>query len=73
MPDTSYNAGSGANDVIFKIVDAGGGKVLVAGRFTTFDNVSRNRIARLNADGSVDMTFDPGIGANNTVWDIALA
>lgn len=73
MPDTSYNVGSGANDVIFKIVDAGGGKIHVAGRFTTFDSVSRNRIARLNADGSVDMTFDPGIGANNTVWDIALA
>jgi hypothetical protein len=73
MPDTSYANGSGANDAIFKVLDAGGGKVLIGGKFTSYNNTSRNRIARLNADGSLDTTFDPGIGANGIVWDVALA
>lgn len=73
MPDPSYANGSGANNVLFKIVDAGEGKVLIGGNFTTYNHVPRNRIARLNVDGSLDMTFDPGTGANNTIWDIAIA
>ena len=73
MPDTSYANGSGANNAIFKIVDAGEGKVLIGGNFTSYNNLPRNRIARLNADGSLDTAFDPGIGANGIVWDVALA
>ena len=46
-------------------------KVLVAGAFTHFDGIPRNRIARLNADGSVDAGFDPGSGLNN--WAFAMA
>ncbi len=43
------------------------GKIIVCGSFTTFNNVQRNSIARLNSDGSLDMTFNPGTGANNWV------
>src|SRR5207247_5918696 len=50
------------------------GKILVGGFFTALapnggPSITRNRIARLNADGTVDTTFDPN--ANNLV--IALA
>ncbi len=41
------------------------GRVIIAGDFTTVGGVSRNRVARLNADGSVDAEFDPN--ANGTV------
>jgi uncharacterized delta-60 repeat protein len=34
--------------------------------------VSRNRIARLNADGTLDSTFNPGSGADNFVHDVAI-
>ena len=35
------------------------GKTVVGGAFTSVNTMPRNRIARLNADGSVDSTFDP--------------
>jgi hypothetical protein len=34
--------------------------------------VARNRIARLNADGSLDGTFDPGTGADDSVYALTL-
>lgn len=36
------------------------GKLLVYGAFTKFDNVSAGYITRLNADGTIDNTFNPG-------------
>ena len=39
-----------------------GGKIIIAGEFNTIGGVTRNGIARLNADGTVDPTFDPGPG-----------
>ncbi|HYN85413.1 MAG TPA: delta-60 repeat domain-containing protein, partial [Pyrinomonadaceae bacterium] len=34
-----------------------GGKIIIAGSFTTVNGVARNNIARLNADGSLDTSF----------------
>ncbi|MES2437655.1 MAG: hypothetical protein V4584_01225 [Verrucomicrobiota bacterium] len=58
--DLSFNAGAGAEYFIHEAADGGGGRVVVAGSFFTFDGVSRDRIVRLNPDGSVDALFDPG-------------
>ncbi|MCK9274870.1 MAG: hypothetical protein M0P57_07255 [Syntrophales bacterium] len=44
------------------------GKILVGGDFTA----PRNRIIRLNPDGSVDPTFEPGSGADGSVTHIAI-
>lgn len=38
------------------------GKVLVGGSFTNVGGLDRNGIARLNSDGSVDASFNPGAG-----------
>src|SRR5690606_36717529 len=46
------------------------GKVLVGGFFTQLGGKPRNRLARLNPDGSLDATFDPG--ANHAVYSLAL-
>lgn len=48
------------------------GKILVGGFFTSYNGTSINRIARLNADGSIDQDFTVGIGSNNAVQDIAV-
>ena len=48
------------------------GKIYVGGYFTTLNNVSANRIVRLNADGTRDNTFNIGTGFNNVVIDIQL-
>ena len=37
-------------------------RILVGGFFTAINGVGRSRIARLNTNGSVDLTFDPGLG-----------
>ena len=70
--DVSFDAGSGIDGAVYAIVVQPDGKVLVGGDFTNIKGVLRNRIARLNADGSVDGTFDPGTGPDNAVLALAL-
>lgn len=45
----------------------------VCGDFTTYKGATTNRIIRLNADGSVDSSFDPGAGMNAAVYSLALS
>jgi uncharacterized delta-60 repeat protein/uncharacterized repeat protein (TIGR01451 family) len=70
--DTTFNPGSGANGIVWSSLVVVGGRVVIAGDFTEVNGVSRNGIARLNADGTLDMAFDPGTGANGTVWSIGV-
>ncbi len=67
--DTTFNPGSGANMEVYDIKIQGDGKILIGGYFTIYNGVSRNRIARLNADGNLDTTFNPGSGTNDGVED----
>ena len=48
-----------ANGFVYSIVVQSDGKILIGGDFTTIGGVTRNRIARLNPDGSLDTTFNP--------------
>jgi uncharacterized delta-60 repeat protein len=41
------------------------GRILIGGTFSTYDGVSRNGIARLDANGNLDTTFDIGTGARS--------
>lgn len=43
------------------------GKIVILGNFTTFHGQPRNQLTRLNADGTLDTTFNIGSGANDTV------
>lgn len=38
------------------------GRLLVTGEFDEYNGTARRRIARLNPDGSLDVSFDPGAG-----------
>jgi uncharacterized delta-60 repeat protein len=40
------------------------GKLLVGGDFTRVNGVDRYRLARINSDGTLDLSFDPGFGLN---------
>ena len=71
--DTDFNPG--ANGQITTMLLQPDGKILIGGFFTMVGGggtgtTARSRIARLNLDGSVDTTFNPG--ANNTVRAFAL-
>ena len=48
------------------------GKVVVGGLFPGVNGAARLNLARLNADGSTDLTFNPGAGVNNLVSALAL-
>ena len=70
--DTTFNPGTGANDTVQTLAIQADGKVLLGGWFTTINGTARNRIARLNTDGSLDTTFNPGSGANDTIQTLAI-
>src|SRR5207248_9846602 len=64
-----------ANGLIRVVVVQPDGKILLGGDFTTLSPnggvaVTRNRIARLNPDGTLDAAFNPS--ANGTVRSIAV-
>lgn len=62
--DESFNPGSGPDKDISHIILQPDGKLLIAGLFDRVNNLPRQSIARLNADGSLDMGFNIGSGAD---------
>ncbi len=66
--DLTFDPGTGANGNIHAVAVQSDGKVIIGGVFTNVDGVARNRVARLNTDGTVDLGFDPGTGCDNTVY-----
>jgi uncharacterized delta-60 repeat protein len=60
--DSSFQNGmaGAALPIVLALALQPDGKVIVGGDFTAFNGVPRYRIARLNADGSLDNTFQNG-------------
>jgi len=74
--DTTFNPGSGVNvypggQFIHVVQLTAANQILIAGDFDSYNGIQRNCLARLNPDGSIDTTFNPGSGANGTVWAMA--
>lgn len=71
--DTSFRGGlTPMYGHVLKIAPLADGRLLIAGVFTQVDGVIRNRIARLNANGALDTTFDPGIGSDAVIDDLVV-
>lgn len=68
--DTTFKSGTGANNLIRAIAVLPNDKILIGGDFTSYNGVSINRLARLNADGTLDTTFLVGAGLNAIVYSI---
>lgn len=63
----SPTAGNGAiNDAI----QQADGKLILVGSFTTFNGLPANHIVRINLDGSVDQSFNVGVGADDDIYKI---
>ncbi len=71
-PDAGFLSGTGATDYIFCSALQTDGKILIGGDFTSYDGDPFGRIARLNTDGSPDVTFTNVTGANQSVFSIAV-
>ena len=66
-------AGSGANGVVRSVIVRSDGTILIGGDFTAYNGVTRNHVARLNSDGSLDATFNPGTALNGSVYAMTQA
>lgn len=64
--DTTFGTASGADSRVQQATLQADGKILIGGYFTQYGGVSRAHIARLNADGSLDTTFNPGTGVTGS-------
>lgn len=70
--DTSFNIGNGFSNTVSSLSIQSDGKIVVAGEFDTYNGTPRTRIARLNVDGSIDLSFDPGSGFDNYVATVCV-
>lgn len=70
--DLTFNPGTGANDIIYTTSIQNDGKIILAGNFTSYNGTTRNRIVRINADGTIDASFNPGSGANNRIYTTSI-
>ena len=60
--DNTFNIGTGFNNFVWPMISQTDGKILVGGNFTSYNGVTRNRIVRLNSDGTIDNAFNIGTG-----------
>lgn len=61
--DPSFNPGTGCTGGNFggevsKILQQNDGRIIIAGEFTAYNGVPRRSLARINADGSLDESFE---------------
>ena len=65
--DTTFKPGFDGD--VYSIRIQPNDKLLVSGFFSKVGNTSRSGVARLNSDGTLDTSFNPGSGAFNTVFN----
>jgi uncharacterized delta-60 repeat protein len=70
--DNTFNLGTGPNGTVLAAAVQSDGKILLAGRFTSFNGVNRSTLIRLNTDGSIDNTFTPNVTINSGGIDFNL-
>jgi uncharacterized delta-60 repeat protein len=72
--DTAFNPNSGAGSYFLSLAVQGDNKILAGGGFGYLGGQIRTNIGRLNSDGSLDTTFDPGVGriSYSFVYSLAL-
>ncbi|HKP68357.1 MAG TPA: hypothetical protein VJV05_03670 [Pyrinomonadaceae bacterium] len=73
--DATFNAsiGTGPNQSVLRIALQNDGKIILAGDFSSINAVNKGRIARLNADGTNDASFDNGgVGFAGRINDVAV-
>lgn len=71
--DPTLNTGNGPSNTVYAVaVQPSDSKVILGGSFVAYNNFARNRLVRLNNDGSVDTGFNIGSGANGTISAIVI-
>jgi len=64
--DLAFDPSAGPNARVSALAVQPDGRVLISGSFSTIDGIKRTGLARLNPDGSLDPSFDVGLGVQST-------
>jgi len=70
--DTTFNAGTGITGHPMSLALQPDGEIILGGLFSAVNGVTRNMIARINTDGSVDDSFVPPTGDTVTAMDLII-
>jgi len=70
--DSSFDVVLGPNNTVFCMELDESGAIYIGGLFNQINNVNRQHLARLDAGGAVDLSFDPGNRIAGSVFDISL-
>lgn len=70
--DETFDPGTGTAGInfVFNILLENDGKIILVGQFGSYNGFQKRGIVRINSDGSLDDTFQNGIGVNNYVQTI---
>jgi uncharacterized delta-60 repeat protein len=68
----SVSSGTGFSDTVYSLSLQNDSKVVVGGSFRFLNGISRNRLVRLNTDGSIDTTFSTGTGFDGEVFSTSI-
>jgi uncharacterized delta-60 repeat protein len=70
---TEFNIGDGFNNSgVISLAVQSDGKILVGGAFSEFNGETHSKLVRLNPDGSLDDTFNIGLGFNERINSIVV-
>jgi uncharacterized delta-60 repeat protein len=72
LDSTFFATGSGVNSTIWSLAVQTDGRIVIGGDFTSINGTTRTRIARLNANGTVDGSFLPTNTINGSVLALAV-
>lgn len=74
--DTSFNIGNGFTGLgytgVEKLLVLNDDKIIVVGKFISYNNITKNNIVRLNSDGTIDTTFNAGTATNGMISSLKI-
>jgi uncharacterized delta-60 repeat protein len=65
--DLSFDPGAGPYGLILDFILQPDGKIIIGGQFSAYNNITRNKLARIDRNGNLDTAFITGFGPNNNV------
>ncbi|MGQ9896709.1 MAG: hypothetical protein ACUVR8_03980 [Acidobacteriota bacterium] len=72
LVDTGFTAETDPDGIVYALALQGDGKLLVAGDFTVLGGQRRERLARLEPSGVLDVSFNSNVRADGVVFALAV-
>jgi uncharacterized delta-60 repeat protein len=70
--DLTFNQGTGLNGSPNDIAIQNDGKIILVGGIASYNGTARNNILRLNSNGIIDLTFNPGSGTDQPIKTVSI-